>query len=103
MLVEASPCPPAHGLTGHCPALGCCTEAACRREEDAAGSAEAPGLVLHWNTLKATRGPTAEVPVMLPGGLPHWDTPSAAREITLYTIATIYLWYVLIYNIHCVR
>lgn len=55
------------------------------------------------NTLKATHGPTAEVPVMLPGGLPHWDTPSAAREITLYTIATIYLWYVLIYNIHCVR
>lgn len=33
------------------------------------------------------------------GGLP----PTAAGEITLYTITTIYLWYVLIYNIHCVR
>lgn len=60
------------------------------------------GWFCNGNTLKATCGPTTEVPVMLPGGLPHWDIPCAAREITLYTIATIYLWYVLIYNIHCV-
>lgn len=37
------------------------------------------------------------------GGLPRQDTPHAAWEITLYTKTTIYLWYVLIYNIHCVH
>lgn len=36
------------------------------------------------------------------GGRPRGDAPHAAGEITLYTITTIYLWYVLIYNIHCV-
>lgn len=35
-------------------------------------------------------------------GLPCPTAPHAAGEITLYTTTTIYLWYVLIYNIHCV-
>lgn len=35
-------------------------------------------------------------------GLPCPTAPHAAGEITLYNTTTIYLWYVLIYNIHCV-
>lgn len=105
---EASPCPPAHGLTGHCPALGCCHRRwrlhlrSAQEGEDAAGSAAAPGLVLRWEHPQGYAWSNNRGACDAQWGAAPLGHPSAAREITLYAITTIYLWYVLIYNIHCV-
>lgn len=105
---EASPCPPAHGLTGHCPALGCCHRRwrlhlrSAQEGEDAAGSAAAPGLVLRWEHPQGYAWSNNRGACDAHWGAAPLGHPSTAREITLYAITTIYLWYVLIYNIHCV-